>query len=235
MLNNRYYTNDLSETRGREYGYNFSLSAWTPTEYIMAIKGNYFLQKKAQTILDTKDVHGRNICTYDDYVLEVFRSENYQYSELNNSTVFFGRIYFDENGDGLMNDGKNGLNAKLFVTVETNGGELLTEKTVINTDENGYYKITAYDKKSGDSGVSIKLTDGGCEIFGVESARESIIIRLQVYLPKEYNFTDVVSSKIWYNNINCNSFLKGEISPALDISEQTANSAIINNCLLIKK
>ena len=46
MLNNRALSNDLTDSSGERRGKTYSISAWTPTTYILSLKGTMFTQKK---------------------------------------------------------------------------------------------------------------------------------------------------------------------------------------------
>lgn len=230
VLNDRKRTNDVRADAGATAGKNFGISAWTPTEYIRALKGFTFVQKEAKSASEETDEHGNPIYEYVDYVLPFFKSENYQYSDLGGKTLLSGTVYVDENGDGIANDG-NGVRATLFVTVQDSSGKVLAERTRTTTDENGRYfiEISGYVKGTA---IGFTPTGTGGVIDGFAASNGQIIVIIELYTPKGYTASGNVSSGYsWYERIEMNSFDKGTMTVTID--KTNVKSAVINNCLIV--
>ena len=233
ILNNRKITNDVRTDAGASYGKNFGVGAWTPTAYLAALKGVKFEQREAGSATDETNEHGISVYNYENYVLPTFKSENYQYSELNNNTVVTGLIYVDENTDGIINDGDSGMESTVFVTVYDSKSNVIISRTRTETDKNGRYTIYVADGEKGESEMKFTAVKGGGTISGFSAAKGSITIDIELYTPKGYTAeADAVTGMYWYENMERNAFAKGIIS--IVVSKENANSAIVKNCLIAK-
>ena len=234
ILNNRRLTNDYSAIAAEYYGFNFAVGAWTPTLYIFGLRGVAFVQKEGRSDAYQVDGHGNEIFLYEDYVLQSFSSENYQYADLNASTILVNRCYFDENEDGVINDGHNGKEVQFDVTIAKNTGETLFEKTRIKTDADGYYFIVLHDKTSEGERLSFVVTGNKIDVYGyaAEDASEDgvIIVESTLVVPRGYEARLDPASGMKYNTISMNQAENGKIS--VSIKKYVVHSVLTRNTLI---
>lgn len=229
ILNDRTHTNDGDAERGGRYGLNFALGAWTPTAYMKGLVGVRFEQRtsKEQT---GKDVHGNAIYAYENYVLPSFRSENAQVGYRPGSTMLTGRIYLDENGDGKINDGAtSAITSRLYVTIERNDGTVLCDRTTVFTDKYGYYFIEVRDK-TGEENVTFTTTENGGIVTGFSAEEGSLIVRFELYCPKEFTAKNAAARGLWYDKVGMNNF--STTNAVVDVSAMNVHSVIVTNALL---
>lgn len=229
MINNRALNNDTNSSVSGNRGKNFSVSAWTPTPYVRAVRGISFTQqKKVGTSATGTNIHGNSLYAMKDYTLEYFRSENYQVSDQTDYTLVCGYVYTDKNKDGYMNDGFSGVaNAKLSVEISRSNVSS-DEKTtiasfIVNADETGFYVIKLADKKKDSEGV---LSEEGYSFSSSHVVKLTLIPESHDY----YGITSAVTGQPYYNTINAHNF--SGFSTEITVSNYYADAITISNCLV---
>ena len=236
ILNNRRLTNDYYALAGQNYGFNFAVGAWTPSLYIHGLRGVAFTQKEGGTdhARIEYDLHGNEKFKYVDYVLKSFRSENYQYSDLNGSTIIQGCCYFDENGDGFMNDGAAGKQVDLYVTVSKNDGEALSGRIKIRTDKSGYYRVVLFDRRAENEQITFEADGNTLYMYGyaAESASDDgvIILRSELVVPLGYEAKEMPTTGIRYETIYGNHAENGMLM--ISMKKFVVHSVLTENILL---
>jgi hypothetical protein len=228
ILNNRAVSNDYNEGAGASRGKNYGVSAWTPTVYIRALRGIGFTQEEAVSTAGS-DVHGTNVYNYEKYVLPTFRSENYQVSDETDYTLLCGYVYFDENADGIIDDGvTNGLSSKIYVSVTDDTTETVyCDKVVMMTDANGFYCIRINDGTTGS--VTFTADSGGGVIDGFCAQKNDIIVTLTYFCERGYDASNGQSSAIFYERMSENGFNKG--TSQTEFTVLNAHSVYVVCCL----
>lgn len=230
ILNNRAISNDYTESAGAKRGFNYGISAWTPTIYVKTLQGVEFVQKRATDNAPDSDAHGTSNFFYENFVLNTFRSENYQYGTNLGYTTICGYVYNDLNADGTMNDGYgNGIaNVKIRVTVMNNSSKALAKLT-LKTDENGFYSFRLYDSVNGNKNITASEN----AISGLYLAEESLTINLEADIPLNLIALSKTASGTFYNNMKKNGFESGITN--ITISKENAHTTLISNCLMKEK
>lgn len=227
MLNNRALNNDGSTTTVAGYrGKNYSVSAWTPTTYVRALRGiSFTMQKKVSETGAQTNVHGNTLYPLADYTLQYFRSENFQVSDQTDYTLVCGYIYVDTNGNGYMDDGFNGLaNAKLQVKITTTQNSVTQTVATFETqaDENGFYVIRFNDKK--------KDSEGELSKEGYVFTLDHKVTLTLIPSSHDYYGSSATLSGPFYNTVNGHNF--NSFTCDVTVSRYYADGIKISNCLV---
>lgn len=220
MINNRALNNDGTSTVFRNRTKNFSLSAWTPTTYTAGFKGTAFYMREKIAQKGETDIHGNTTFTYKDYEAEFFRSENYQCSDADWTTVC-GFVGLDKNKDGVINDGRSGLgNVRIHVTLMTVEEETVTAFD-LTTEQNGFYRFSFPDGTKDSEG---EIKDG-------YSFTNSYKVKITVE-PNSNNYVQTPSEKTgnYYDTVRENNFTG--YSCTVTLEKYRARGVIIKNCLV---
>ena len=235
ILNDRAVSNDYNSSSGASRGFNFGISAWTPTVYIKALSGTEFYQKKAVGKTSNNDVHGTLIFEYERYVLATFSSENRQISDNKSYTIICGYVYADNNGNNKMDDGLSGVfaNNKLLVTIMDSTQKIeYVSQTAFYADDNGFYCIRINDADVVDDKVNLTVTqsEGSLIIDDFSALDDELYLIIEVLGKKGYVANNKKQSGIPYNTMSCNRFEKAISYITLENTD--AHGIIIANCLM---
>ncbi|HKL73781.1 MAG TPA: hypothetical protein VJ903_02700 [Clostridia bacterium] len=228
MINDRKTNNDISSATASNRGFNFSVSAWTPTVYTRALKGISFKQKK-DTTNASSNVHGVVTYNYSDYILETFCSENRQKSDQTDYTLICGYIYFDANSDSYINDGadKGIANAKVNFDISPKNVDSAGAKANfdVTTDQNGFYVIRLNDKTVGTSG---DVSEKGYRF------NETFNVKLTYLITStKYVYQTQQASGLYYETSQGHNFSTSTCS--FELNDYYADAITIKNCLLIEE
>jgi hypothetical protein len=228
MINDRKKNNDISPSTASNRGFNFSVSAWTPTVYTRALKGISFTQKKTSSSA-TSNVHGVQIYNYTEYIMENFCSENQQKSDQNDYTLICGYIYFDENGDSYINDGidKGIANATVNFDIQPKSTSSFGAKANFNvvTDQNGFYVIRLNDKTVDANG---DISEKGYRF------NEAYNITLTYLITStRYVYQTNQAAGLYYVTIGGHNFSTSTSS--FELNDYYADAITVKNCLLVSE
>lgn len=233
IMNNRRLNNDSSSVASENYGMNFAVGAWTPTPYIFGLKGVSFNQKEGGYDEGKTDIHGNEVFRYQDYILKTFRSENYQYADLNESTIIVGKVYVDENQDGAINDGNKGKKSSVFLTGTKNTGEILFEKTKIETDGYGCFYVVLHDRKENEN-LGFSVTGNKLDVYGYAATKASedgvLCVKTELVVPKGYTARFDEETGMKYDLYSKNNAKNGAVTTVL--KKFNVHSVLVTNMLL---
>ncbi len=211
-------------------GKNFSISAWTPTPWVRALKGISFSMKKYSSTTNNNTLHGNAVYTYKLTQLEYFRSETHQISDLNGYTLLCGYVYKDLNNNKYMDDGATqGIaNAKLAVSITAMIDNV--EKTISEFEttaaKDGFYVIKLMDKTVDDEGN-----------YSSDGYRFNVSHTIKItFIPdsnKYYNIATGLTpdAKVsYYETVAAHNFTK--YVGTVTLSRYYANAITITNCLV---
>ena len=153
--NTRPFLNDRQRNNNSSRGKNYSVSAWTPTVWIRALKGIEFRMQRFSDFKEDdqgntiKDKHGISLYEYEDYTLARYRSENYQRAINMDYTFVVGYIWNDKNQDRKMNEGIGSLLSNITVnatlTTSIDGKQEIVETASETTGQDGFF-IFKFDR-----------------------------------------------------------------------------------------
>ncbi len=228
MVNNRALNNDGSTSNASTRGKNYALSAWTPTVYTRALKGiSFTMQMKQGSASLGNDLHGNATYNMKDFVMEYFRTENYQVSNQSDYTLVCGYVYLDKNGDRYINDGNSGMEGVTLNVVITQGGSS-TEADVevanfnVTTDESGFYAIRLADKTLDSEGA---YSEAGYRLNTTHTVKITLIPDSHDY----YSIPDVAAG-MSYQTMSGHNF--GDYTTTLNLKNTYAHAITIANCLV---
>jgi len=127
----------------------YSVSAWTPTVYLRAVRGREYNMQKYST----------NTQKITDYTLERFQAENFQISNLSMKDAYAvcGYVYLQEDSSYFINLNRSARieNATITITVT-----LDDKSSVVNvtTDKDGFYYYNLGEEKLGASVSIVAVT-----------------------------------------------------------------------------
>ncbi|MFA6867160.1 MAG: hypothetical protein WCR54_06545 [Clostridia bacterium] len=223
ILNDRKATDDLSSTAASYRGKNYGVSAWTPTVYTRALRGIRFSLKKYSSNA-TSDVHENMRYNYTDYIMNYFRTENYQKSDQTDYTLITGYVYLDSNADGFINDGAtNGLGGETIdFEISTKEGKEIA-KFSVKTAEDGFYSIKLADK--------VKDANGDLSTEGYVFNGTGVTMKLTYYITSnKYVYQKTISTGIYYNTIAAQNFSTEKCE--FTFNGYYADAITVKNCLI---
>jgi hypothetical protein len=228
MVNDRKKNNDYSSSTASNRGFNFSVSAWTPTVYTRALKGISFTQKRNSTNASS-NVHGVQMYNYTEYIMETFCSENYQKSDQEDYTLICGYIYFDEDGDSYINDGVDKGIASATVNFDIQPQKTTSSGTKANfdvvTDQSGFYVIRLNDKVVDENG---DVSEKGYRF------NETYTITLTYLITStKYVYQQNQASGLYYVTSTGHNF--SNASCTFELKDYYADAITIKNCLLVNE
>ncbi len=226
IINDRQSNNDTSGGTASSRGLKFGVSAWTPTVYTRALKGISFTQKKFTTNASS-NVHGVPTYNYAMYILEYFSSENYQKSNQTNYTLICGYIYFDENDDGLINDGADRGMANATVNFDIAPKPTNYSGTKANfsvtTDETGFFVIRLNDKTIDANG---DISEKGYRF----NEPYNVTLTYLITSPK-FVYQTKQAEGVYYETCGGHNFSSSTCS--FELNDYYADAITVKNCLLI--
>ena len=121
----------------------YSISAWTPTVYLRAVRGHEYQMKYT-------DFSGKT----SDYTLERFKAENFQMSDLNMQEEYAvcGYVYTKEDQSYFVSLNRTAQLEGVKVTITITLNEK-SDVVVVETDKDGFYFYNLGEEKLGASVV----------------------------------------------------------------------------------
>lgn len=223
ILNDRYANDDISSAAAQQRGFNYGVSAWTPTVYTRALRGIKFSLKE-RTSNASSDVHDNMRYNYKDYRMQYFRTENYQKSDQDDYTIVAGYIYLDKNADGYINDGaSNGLGGEtVYLDIQSKTGKAIASLET-KTSNDGFYVFKLADKNRDESG---DLSEEGYSFSG---SGLSMVIKYYISSTK-YVYQSTMNSGIYYDTVAAQHFSTEKVE--FTLKSYYADAITIKNCLL---
>lgn len=228
MINDRKKNNDGTSSTGSNRGFNYSVSAWTPTVYTRALKGISFTQKKSSSNAGS-NIHNVQLYNYTEYIMENFCSENYQKSDQEDYTLICGYIYFDQDGDSYINDGidKGIANATINFDIQPQKTGSLGTRANFNVvaDQNGFYVIRLNDKTVDENG---DISEKGYRF------NETYTITLTYLITStKYVYQQNQAAGLYYVTSTGHNFTSS--TSTFTLNDYYADAITIKNCLLVSE
>ncbi|MFA5449725.1 MAG: hypothetical protein WC292_04740 [Clostridia bacterium] len=183
----------------------YSVSAWTPTSYIRALRGvNFKMLRYIWSQADGKSMPNP-------YILPKFLAENYQSSDLTQVSVA-GYVYWRKYDTVYVN---YGLDARL---------EGITVRVTVELDSSGNQTVV----------LEGKTDKGGFYNIALRPEHFEKTLRIEVVLPSRYyDYSGMLTSPSEYHKLSLSS-LGGSSNTGSTVS-RTLGHCIIRNAGLIKK
>jgi len=240
MLNDRQTTNGTGG--GGEAGKNFSVSAWTPTVWIRALRGISFTTRQQNAKLTDPvnpekgtTVHGVSRYQYKPYTLQYFRSESFQMSDQMalamdrkpSFTLICGYVYADYNRNKYIDDGigMGVANAEISVVITKQPSTGVTEKVdafSVYTDETGFYVVRLLD---------VAVDEENNVVQAGYNFSVSHTVKLTCIPTQRYLFSIADAAKGTYTRVVSGHNFSG-YSMDITLRNYYANAITIANCLL---